>query len=86
MTVPLQRLLSLLAIFMPSCDDDVLSCTWQGIGFVEVFHIETWRVTSGHLLRGVVVAVETQSVVLSEDGFPFLETPSVISKELVFAV
>ena len=71
---------------MPSCDDDILPCSWQGIGFVEVFHIETWRVTSGHLLRGIVVAEETQPVVLSEDGLSFLETPSVIGKELVFAV
>ena len=84
--VPFQRLLGLLAVFMPSGDDDVLACTWQGIGFVEVFHVETWRVTSGHPLCGIVVAVETQPVVLSEDGLPVLETPSVIGKELVLAV
>ena len=36
-TVPLQCLLCLLAIFMPRRDDDVLPRTRQGIGFHKVF-------------------------------------------------
>ena len=59
---------------------------WEGIGFIEIFHVEARRVTSSHLLRGIVVAIETKTVVLSEDSLPVLETPSATCKEFVLAV
>ena len=86
MSVPLQRLLCILPVVFPRCDGDVLARSWEGIGFIEIFHVEARRVTSAHLLRGIVVAVEAKTVVLSEDSLPVLETPSATGKEFVFAV
>ena len=85
-SIPLQYLLCLPSIFIPLRNGDILSCTRQGIGFIEIFHIEAWRVTSAHLLRGIVVALETKTVVLSEDSLPVLETPSATGKEFVLAI
>jgi hypothetical protein len=39
-TVPLQRILYLLAIIMPRCDNDILARARQGIGFIEVLNVE----------------------------------------------
>ena len=86
MSVPLQCLLCLLSVFVPCRDGDILARPWQSIGFIKIFHVKARRVTSAHLLRGIVVAVKAKTVVLSEDSLPVLETPSVIGKEFVLAV
>ena len=63
-TVPLQRLLGLLSIFFPRSDSDILSSSWQSVGFIQVLNVEAWRFTPAHLLRGIIVAIETEIVVL----------------------
>ena len=76
-TVPLQCLLCLLAIFMPRRDDDVLPRTRQG---------KARRFTPAHLLRGIIVAIKAENVVLPHHRFSILETPSVTGKQFVFSV
>ena len=85
-TVPLQCLLCLLAIIFPRSDSDIFSSSWQGIGFIEIFHVEARRFTPAHLLRGIIVAIKAENVVLPHHRFSILETPSVTGKQFVFSV
>lgn len=68
--VPFQRLLLLLSVVAPFGVDDVLACARQGVGdkgsvVGAVNIVESGSVAPGHFLRGVVVAVEDESVELS---------------------
>lgn len=67
--VPFQRFLLLLSVGVPFGADDVFACTRQGVGYPGAVVgaddiLESGRVAFGHLLRGVVVAVEGESVEL----------------------
>ena len=68
--VPFQRLLIFLPLVGPFGVDDVLSCVRQCVGDIgsvvgAVNLVESGSVAIGHFLRGVVVAVEEESVELS---------------------
>ena len=85
-TVPLQCLLCLLAIFMPRRDDDVLPRTRQGIGFIVYLHVEARGINVTHSLRGIVITEEIEPAKLAQDGLAILVVPIVICKELMLAV
>ena len=68
--VPFQRLLLLLSVVAPFGVDDVFASARQCVGDIgsvvgAVNIVESGSVAPGHFLRGVVVAVEDESVELS---------------------
>ena len=89
--VPFQRLLLLFSVVAPFGVDDVFACARQGVGDTgsvvgAVDGLESRRVAFGHLLRGVVVAVENESVELPRAVGAVREASHVVGEEFVLSV
>ena len=89
--VPFQRLLLLLSAGVPFGVDDVFACARQGVGDMGSVVgaedlLESGRGAFGHLLRGVVVAVEGESVELPWAVGAVKEASHVVGEEFVLSV
>ena len=89
-SVPLEGLLLLGSVVVPVGDNDVFAGAWQRIGDISAIHphscVEAGSIAIGHLLSGIVVAVELNSVELPWIEFAIGEKCHVVGKEFMLSV